>query len=200
MEDSLQVFQNARFREYIQVVDKQSVSLEEHCAMYIDRCRNVLERIEAHQNKKTNDTLLVLTILTALMLPVQFLTGVWGMNFSVMPELEMDYGYFLFWALVPTLSGFTYWYMRHKGMVTTQMDDTVGSLLPKKMLQSIVKKFKATHHDGAVGMRNLMHIPMTMKGKPKRRMSAAATSRIVTPNLSRASLSTPASLGNAGQV
>jgi hypothetical protein len=168
--------------------------------MYIDRCRNVLERIEAHQNKKTNDTLLVLTILTALMLPVQFLTGVWGMNFSVMPELEMDYGYFLFWALVPTLSGFTYWYMRHKGMVTTQMDDTVGSLLPKKMLQSIVKKFKATHHDGAVGMRNLMHIPMTMKGKPKRRMSAAATSRIVTPNLSRASLSTPASLGNAGQV
>lgn len=158
MEDSLQIFQNARFQEYIRVVDKQSVSMEEICAMYIDRCRNVLERIEAHQNKKTNDTLLVLTILTALMFPVQFLTGVWGMNFKNMPELNLEYGYFIFWGLVPVLSALTYWALRRKGYTTVEMDHTVGQLLPKRLVKNMVTKFTEASHDGGVGLRNIMNI------------------------------------------
>jgi len=34
--------------------------------------------MEVHQNKKTNDTLYILTIITGMMIPVQFLTGVYG--------------------------------------------------------------------------------------------------------------------------
>jgi len=38
-----------------------------------------------------------LTIISTIFIPLTFITGVYGMNFSFMPELEYDYGYFFFW-------------------------------------------------------------------------------------------------------
>ncbi|CAJ1389907.1 unnamed protein product [Effrenium voratum] len=67
------------------------------------------ERIEQEkQNRhaqRLNDILFVLTTATALMAPVQFLAGVYGMNFAVdgdptIPELKWEYGYLYFWILV----------------------------------------------------------------------------------------------------
>ena len=40
--------------------------------------RSIISRIEVHQTTKTNETLFTLTIITALIIPVQFLTGVYG--------------------------------------------------------------------------------------------------------------------------
>jgi magnesium transporter len=50
---------------------------------------------------KTNDIIKVLTIFTVLFIPPTFLVGLWGMNFSHMPELDWQYGYF--WALAVML-------------------------------------------------------------------------------------------------
>ncbi|CAK9104271.1 Putative metal ion transporter YfjQ [Durusdinium trenchii] len=67
------------------------------------------ERIEqVKQNRhaqKLNDILFVLTTATALFAPVQFLAGVYGMNFAIdgdptMPELKWEYGYLYFWIVV----------------------------------------------------------------------------------------------------
>lgn len=43
----------------------------------------------------TNEIIKVLTLLTAIFIPPTFLVGLWGMNFSNMPELDMNYGYFI---------------------------------------------------------------------------------------------------------
>jgi magnesium transporter len=55
---------------------------------------------------KTNSLLFKLTAFTMLMLPPQFCTGVYGMNFVNIPELDFEYGYFIlvggivaFWIL-----------------------------------------------------------------------------------------------------
>lgn len=55
--------------------------------------------------ERLNDTLFVLTTATTLFAPVQFLAGVYGMNFAVdgdptIPELKLEYGYLYFWILV----------------------------------------------------------------------------------------------------
>ncbi|CAE7283232.1 yfjQ, partial [Symbiodinium pilosum] len=55
--------------------------------------------------QRLNDTLFVLTTATTLFAPVQFLAGVYGMNFAVdgdptIPELKWEYGYLYFWILV----------------------------------------------------------------------------------------------------
>jgi len=49
----------------------------------------------------------VLTGATAIFAPVQFMAGVYGMNFSIdgtptIPELNWQYGYYYFWTLVVT--------------------------------------------------------------------------------------------------
>jgi magnesium transporter len=49
---------------------------------------------------RTNNTLSRLTVLGTLILPLTFLTGVYGMNFEVMPELKWQYGYLGFWGVV----------------------------------------------------------------------------------------------------
>ena len=40
-----------------------------------------------------------LTVVTTIFIPAEFLTGVFGMNFSDMPELHWRWGYPLFWGL-----------------------------------------------------------------------------------------------------
>ncbi|CAL1173435.1 unnamed protein product [Cladocopium goreaui] len=79
----------------------------EHAAQR--RVAKEAERIEqVKQNRhaqKLNDILFVLTTATALFAPVQFLAGVYGMNFAIdgdptIPELKLEYGYLYFWAIV----------------------------------------------------------------------------------------------------
>ncbi|CAE7486663.1 REV1 [Symbiodinium natans] len=70
--------------------------------------KDALMREQEEQNRhaeRLNDTLFVLTFATTLFAPVQFLAGVYGMNFAVdgdptIPELKWEYGYLYFWILV----------------------------------------------------------------------------------------------------
>ena len=49
---------------------------------------------------KQNKILFILTLVTTVVIPGQFLTGLWGMNFQHMPELEIEWMYpWGFWAL-----------------------------------------------------------------------------------------------------
>ncbi|HRG40982.1 MAG TPA: CorA family divalent cation transporter, partial [Saprospiraceae bacterium] len=54
-----------------------------------------------------------LTIISTLFIPLTFIVGVYGMNFSVMPELEWAYGYYLVWAFMLTIAiGLMIWFRR----------------------------------------------------------------------------------------
>ena len=48
---------------------------------------------------RTNNVISRLTVLSFIFLPLTFLCGLWGMNFTVMPELDWEYGYIMFWVL-----------------------------------------------------------------------------------------------------
>jgi len=42
---------------------------------------------------RLNNIIKVLTIITAIFVPLSFLAGIYGMNFEHMPELHLQYGY-----------------------------------------------------------------------------------------------------------
>jgi magnesium transporter len=42
-----------------------------------------------------NSTMMTLTVITTIFMPLTFIVGVYGMNFEYMPELNWHYGYFL---------------------------------------------------------------------------------------------------------
>lgn len=47
------------------------------------------------QGNRTNDIMRALTAITAVFLPLHLIAGIFGMNFSVMPGLELPYGFWL---------------------------------------------------------------------------------------------------------
>lgn len=48
---------------------------------------------------KLNEIMKVLTIFSALFIPLTFFAGVYGMNFKFFPELEWKWGYLSFWVI-----------------------------------------------------------------------------------------------------
>ena len=49
---------------------------------------------------RTNKVMGKLTVVSVIFMPLTFLCGVYGMNFEVLPELKLQWGYYGFWILV----------------------------------------------------------------------------------------------------
>jgi magnesium transporter len=74
-----------------------------------DNCLTILEEIDANkqilegmanlyyavQGQRMNEIMKLLTVVSAIFIPLTFIAGVYGMNFENMPELKMKYGYFI---------------------------------------------------------------------------------------------------------
>lgn len=56
-------------------------------------CDSIIGEYDRKSADKVNNILNFLTIITFLVMPVQILTGIYGMNFEVMPELQWKHGY-----------------------------------------------------------------------------------------------------------
>lgn len=66
-------------------------------------------------SSKTNEVMKVLTLFSAFFLPINFIVGVYGMNFVHMPELQWKYGYLAVWMLIlGTVTGIYVWFWRKK--------------------------------------------------------------------------------------
>ncbi len=63
---------------------------------------------------KTNDAMKALTIISAILLPMTFIAGIYGMNFKHMPELEWRYGYFFALSIMASVAVTFYVYFKRK--------------------------------------------------------------------------------------
>ena len=67
---------------------------------YRDLISGSLEAYLSVVSNRLNEIMKVLTIFSAVMLPLTFIAGVYGMNFENMPELHSRYGYYGAWGLM----------------------------------------------------------------------------------------------------
>ena len=51
-------------------------------------------------SNKLNEIMKVLTIFSAIFIPLTFIAGVYGTNFKYFRELHYKYSYFIFWAVL----------------------------------------------------------------------------------------------------
>jgi magnesium transporter len=65
------------------------------CTMYYEICGDLLDGHISLSSHRLNNTMKILTIITAIFVPLSFLAGVYGMNFEHIPELGFRYGYFI---------------------------------------------------------------------------------------------------------
>lgn len=73
------------------------------------------QRFDSNQQEKTNHRLAVLTILSAVFMPLTFVAGIYGMNFDNMPELHLTWGYPLVIIGMLLIAGGMYLYFKIRG-------------------------------------------------------------------------------------
>ncbi|MDP3859766.1 MAG: magnesium transporter CorA family protein [Stagnimonas sp.] len=64
---------------------------------------------------KTNKVVQTLTVLSAIFFPLTLITGIYGMNFQHMPELEWHYGYYGLLAVLVLVGGGLLIYFKRRG-------------------------------------------------------------------------------------
>ncbi len=74
-----------------------------------------LDAYNAALSKKMNDTIKILTIFSAVILPLSLIAGIYGMNFKVMPELDWKYGYAMALGLMGIIGFGLVRYFKKKG-------------------------------------------------------------------------------------
>jgi len=94
-----------------------------------DNCLTVLEEIDANkqilegmanlyyavQGQKMNQIMKLLTVISAIFIPLTFIVGVYGMNFENMPELKSKHGYYIAWAVMISLAGLLLYFFHKRG-------------------------------------------------------------------------------------
>ncbi len=82
---------------------------------YKEVTANLHEMQIANASNDMNKTMMTLTIFSAIFIPLSFLAGVFGMNFSHMPGVNSPYGFyaFLFLCLAITVSMLVFFKLKH---------------------------------------------------------------------------------------
>jgi len=112
----LQRREPGRFRESTEIYLKD---LYDHVAQVADTIdtfnnmlTNMLDVYLSSISNKTNEVMKVLAIFSTIFMPLTFLTGLYGMNFRFMPELEWEFGYFTILGVMAVLAVVMIWFYK----------------------------------------------------------------------------------------
>jgi magnesium transporter len=89
--------------EYLRDLSDLATQAEESIEVYSNILSDTMSIYNTNISNKSNETIRVLTIFTAVFIPLTFLVGVYGMNFKYMPEIDYKYSYPIFWAVTVSI-------------------------------------------------------------------------------------------------
>ena len=81
----------------------------------VARVDNLLRRAQDYKTEILNGRLAVLTIISAIFMPLTLLAGIWGMNFEHMPELDEPLAYYGALSLMATIAIVGAWIFYKRG-------------------------------------------------------------------------------------
>ncbi|WP_430460129.1 magnesium transporter CorA family protein [Thalassolituus sp. LLYu03] len=80
--------------------------------MFYELCGDLINGYISVTSHQLNSTMRILTVITAIFVPLSFLAGVYGMNFDRMPELHAHNGYFILLGVMGSLAVGLLWWFR----------------------------------------------------------------------------------------
>jgi len=93
-------------------------------------CSDLMDLYLTSVSFRLNEVMKVLTVISALFIPLTFVCSIYGMNFDTkvspwnMPELEWAYGYPFFWGVILAVSAIQLIYFWRRGWLTS--DSSLG--------------------------------------------------------------------------
>ena len=111
---------NARFIDeqqalYFRDVHDNVMRLGDAIDQQRDQLGSVKDTYLSALGQKTNEIMKVLTLFSAILLPLTFLAGLYGMNFEHMPELAQPWAYPALLAVMATTAGAMVLWFRRRG-------------------------------------------------------------------------------------
>ncbi len=78
-----------------------------------DLATNLVDLYLSAVGQRTNDVMMVLTLMASIFIPLTFIAGIYGMNFETMPELRRPWGYPAALAVMTSVAlGMIFWFRR----------------------------------------------------------------------------------------
>ncbi len=144
-------------REAVGIIDEEDQALfrDVHDHLYrmaevSDSYRQLLDSAmdsyRSAQDDQLNDMLRVLTLVSALILPITMIAGIYGMNFQYMPELTWRPAYFVvLGSFVVIIVGMATWF-RHRGWIGREAEreaerrrSALGTVLEVPLLGTVLR-------------------------------------------------------------
>ncbi len=91
---------NPDVRIFIRDLYDHTIQVIETIEVLRESASGLLDLYMNSVSNKMNEIMKVLTIMASIFIPLTFIAGVYGMNFTNMPELEFKYGYFVVWGVM----------------------------------------------------------------------------------------------------
>ena len=83
----------------------------------LSHSKELLTLYKTLMDERMNRILNILTLVTSAFLPAQFMSGLYGMNFVNIPELELKWGYYAWWGIVLFLSANVIGYFKRNRLI-----------------------------------------------------------------------------------
>ena len=105
---------DADLAPYLDDLRDHSLSLFDECQALVDYAAGMRDYLLTELNQRMNNVMKVLTCISTIFLPLTFLAGIYGMNFTYMPELGQRWAYPTLWAVFLGVGGFLIYLFRRK--------------------------------------------------------------------------------------
>lgn len=104
-------------RPFFRDVDDHFVQVMDLSESYRDLVASALDAYLSMQSHRLNEVMKILTIISTIMLPLTFITGLYGMNFDAMPGIHWKYGYEMAWAVMLLSAVGSFVWMKKRGWI-----------------------------------------------------------------------------------
>lgn len=99
---------------YFEEIKEQINNLIVNIDFEIQTLESNINLIFSIQGHHLNEVMKTLTVFSIIFIPITFLSGLYGMNFKYMPELETKNGYFILLAVMLTITVLIIYYLKKK--------------------------------------------------------------------------------------
>jgi magnesium transporter len=87
----------------------------------LETCRDMVSGMQdiylSSMSNRLNEVMKILTVIATLFIPLSFITGLYGMNFKYMPELEWPWGYPLALLVMAVVAAVMLLWFKHKKLL-----------------------------------------------------------------------------------
>jgi magnesium transporter len=102
------------FRRQIRSLNDKVTYLRRDVENMHQRVISLREAYNSSLTANLNETIRTLTVIATIVLPLTLISGIYGMNFDIMPELRSPYGYYYSLGLMAAVGGGMIGYFRRK--------------------------------------------------------------------------------------